>query len=75
MKGFKENVIMGNLIPAGTGMPKYRHLKVCITEAGEAAAGAIAEGAVLWGSAETSSTEDTSDASSEETAASTEGAL
>ena len=28
LKGFKENVIMGNLIPAGTGMPKYRHLRV-----------------------------------------------
>jgi len=28
LKGFKENVIMGNLIPAGTGLPKYRHLKV-----------------------------------------------
>jgi hypothetical protein len=66
---------MGNLIPAGTGMPKYRHLTVCITEAGQAAARAIAEGAVLWGSAETSSTEDTLDASSEETAVSTEGAL
>ena len=67
MKGFKENVIMGNLIPAGTGMPKYRHLTVCITEAGQAAAGAIAEGAVLWGDAETVSTETTSNASSLET--------
>ena len=57
---------MGNLIPAGTGMPKYRHLTVCITEAGQAAAEAIAEGAVLWGDAETSSTESTSDASSSE---------
>ncbi|NBD39215.1 MAG: DNA-directed RNA polymerase subunit beta' [Verrucomicrobia bacterium] len=28
LKGFKENVIMGNLIPAGTGLPKYRRLKV-----------------------------------------------
>ena len=28
LKGFKENVIMGNLIPAGTGMPKYRHMRV-----------------------------------------------
>lgn len=28
LKGFKENVIMGNLIPAGTGMSKYRHMKV-----------------------------------------------
>ncbi len=28
LKGFKENVIMGNLIPAGTGMSKYRHMRV-----------------------------------------------
>ena len=28
LKGFKENVIMGNLIPAGTGLPQYRHLKI-----------------------------------------------
>ncbi len=28
LKGFKENVIMGNLIPAGTGMPQYRKLTV-----------------------------------------------
>jgi DNA-directed RNA polymerase subunit beta' len=25
--GFKENVIMGHLIPAGTGLPKYRKLR------------------------------------------------
>lgn len=28
LKGFKENVIMGNLIPAGTGMVRYRHMLV-----------------------------------------------
>lgn len=28
LEGFKENVIMGHLIPAGTGLPKYRHLKI-----------------------------------------------
>jgi hypothetical protein len=28
LKGFKENVIMGHLIPAGTGLPKWRRLKV-----------------------------------------------
>lgn len=28
LKGFKENVIMGNLIPAGTGLPSIRNLKV-----------------------------------------------
>jgi DNA-directed RNA polymerase subunit beta' len=28
LTGFKENVIMGNLIPAGTGMHRYRHIRV-----------------------------------------------
>jgi len=28
LKGFKENVIMGNLIPAGSGLPMYRHLTI-----------------------------------------------
>jgi DNA-directed RNA polymerase subunit beta' len=28
LSGFKENVIMGHLIPAGTGLPKYRRLSI-----------------------------------------------
>jgi DNA-directed RNA polymerase subunit beta' len=28
LRGFKENVIMGHLIPAGTGFPMHRNLKV-----------------------------------------------
>lgn len=28
LTGFKENVIMGHLIPAGTGLPQYRRLKI-----------------------------------------------
>ncbi len=28
LAGFKENVIMGHLIPAGTGLPKWRRLKI-----------------------------------------------
>ena len=28
LRGFKENVIMGRLIPAGSGFPKYRDIKV-----------------------------------------------
>ncbi len=28
LKGFKENVIMGHLIPAGTGLPRWRRLKI-----------------------------------------------
>ena len=30
LKGFKENVIMGHLIPAGTGLPQYKHLKISL---------------------------------------------
>ncbi|MES1167275.1 MAG: hypothetical protein ABUL68_04670, partial [Pseudomonadota bacterium] len=30
LKGFKENVIMGHLIPAGTGLPKYKNLKITL---------------------------------------------
>src|SRR5471030_2243422 len=30
LKGFKENVIMGHLIPAGTGLHKYKRLKVTL---------------------------------------------
>ncbi len=26
--GLKENVIMGRLIPAGTGVPKYRDMEI-----------------------------------------------
>jgi len=28
LRGFKENVIMGHLIPAGTGYMKHRNLQV-----------------------------------------------
>src|SRR5690606_38106787 len=28
LRGLKENVIMGRLIPAGTGLPNYKHLDV-----------------------------------------------
>ncbi|MCD8283498.1 MAG: DNA-directed RNA polymerase subunit beta' [Opitutae bacterium] len=28
LKGFKENVIMGHLIPSGTGLPAYRNMKL-----------------------------------------------
>jgi len=28
LRGFKENVIMGHIIPAGTGFWKYRHIRV-----------------------------------------------
>jgi len=28
LRGFKENVILGHLIPAGTGFPMYRNIKL-----------------------------------------------
>jgi len=28
LRGLKENVIIGHLIPAGTGMPVYRRLRL-----------------------------------------------
>jgi DNA-directed RNA polymerase subunit beta' len=36
LRGLKENVIMGNLIPAGTGMEKFRNLYVSYEEESEA---------------------------------------
>ena len=30
LRGLKENVIMGRLIPAGTGLPAYRKLRVIV---------------------------------------------
>jgi DNA-directed RNA polymerase subunit beta' len=35
--GLKENVILGKLIPAGTGMPVYRNVRVDPTEEAKAA--------------------------------------
>ena len=37
LRGLKENVIMGRLIPAGTGLAQYRDLDIMMSEAGEAA--------------------------------------
>ncbi|UFU02443.1 DNA-directed RNA polymerase subunit beta' [Ruania suaedae] len=34
--GLKENVILGKLIPAGTGLPRYRNIRVEPTEAAKA---------------------------------------
>ncbi|HQK20347.1 MAG TPA: hypothetical protein PLJ27_23010, partial [Polyangiaceae bacterium] len=30
LRGLKENVIMGRLIPAGTGLPPYRRLQIIV---------------------------------------------
>ena len=35
--GLKENVIIGKLIPAGTGLPRYRNIRVEPTEEAKAA--------------------------------------
>jgi len=35
LRGLKENVIMGRLIPAGTGLPAYKSLRVIVDETGE----------------------------------------
>lgn len=35
LRGLKENVIMGRLIPAGTGLIKYKNLRAKIVEEGE----------------------------------------
>ena len=35
--GLKENVILGKLIPAGTGLPRYRNIRVEPTEEAKAA--------------------------------------
>jgi DNA-directed RNA polymerase subunit beta' len=37
LRGLKENVIMGRLIPAGTGLPQYRDLDIMLAEGEEEA--------------------------------------
>ncbi len=37
LRGLKENVILGKLIPAGTGLPRYRNVRVEPTEEAKAA--------------------------------------
>ena len=32
MCGLKENVILGKLIPAGTGMPRYRNIGIEVAD-------------------------------------------
>src|SRR3982075_1734302 len=41
LRGFKENVIMGHLIPAGTGFPEHREIK--LVEKGEPIGAAVME--------------------------------
>jgi DNA-directed RNA polymerase subunit beta' len=32
LRGLKENVIMGRLIPAGTGLPQYREVDIMLAQ-------------------------------------------
>jgi DNA-directed RNA polymerase subunit beta' len=41
LRGFKENVIMGHLIPAGTGFPEVREIR--LIEKGEPVGDAVVE--------------------------------
>ncbi len=38
LRGLKENVIMGRLIPAGTGLIKYKHLYATVDETAQPSA-------------------------------------
>jgi len=38
LRGLKENVIMGRLIPAGTGLPAYKRLEIIVEDEETAAA-------------------------------------
>ena len=48
LRGLKENVIMGRLIPAGTGLVKYKNLQATVQAEEEATAheGSHAEAAI-----------------------------
>ena len=35
LRGLKENVIMGRLIPAGTGLPAYKNIGIVVAKDGE----------------------------------------
>ena len=48
LRGLKENVIMGRLIPAGTGIPTYKRLTINVDSA-EDKAGDRLEGSVAGG--------------------------
>lgn len=43
LRGLKENVIMGRLIPAGTGLPNYRYLNIVVDDNGSISDGGLME--------------------------------
>jgi len=44
LRGLKENVIVGRLIPAGTGLTSYKRWKVVVTEDEEMESAALPMG-------------------------------
>jgi DNA-directed RNA polymerase subunit beta' len=46
LRGLKENVIMGRLIPAGTGLAKYKHLQARVLDEEEERAGLGTQGSI-----------------------------
>ncbi len=47
LRGLKENVIMGRLVPAGTGLPNYRYLNMEVQDAGVVEEGGLMESVPL----------------------------
>ncbi len=47
LRGLKENVIMGRLIPAGTGLPNYRYLNMEVEDEGSVEEGGLMENVPL----------------------------
>src|SRR5690606_11643748 len=46
LQGLKENIIMGRLIPAGTGVPAYKRWKVRVEDRIESSGGSLLPGGV-----------------------------
>jgi DNA-directed RNA polymerase subunit beta' len=47
LRGLKENVIMGRLVPAGTGLPNYRYLNIEVEDMGSYEEGGLMESVPL----------------------------
>ncbi|MDA0712537.1 MAG: DNA-directed RNA polymerase subunit beta' [bacterium] len=47
LRGLKENVIMGRLVPAGTGLPNYRYLNIEVEDTGAIEEGGLMESVPL----------------------------
>ena len=49
LRGLKENIIMGRLIPAGTGLPCYKRWRVVVGEAESGRSAGLLPGASMEG--------------------------